>query len=67
LKSQVVRALNLILIRTPKEQINQTIKLTLPVLIKDYLMSESQLIFENVPEDTKDNLKKAYDDYRKKM
>jgi hypothetical protein len=42
LKKQVVRALNIMLIRTPKEQINQTIKLTLPILIKDNLMAESK-------------------------
>jgi hypothetical protein len=41
LKKQVVRALNIMLIRTPKEQINQTIKLTLPILIKENLMAES--------------------------
>lgn len=34
LKTQVARTLNLILIRTPKEQINNTIKFTLPVLIR---------------------------------
>jgi hypothetical protein len=42
LKKQVVRALNIMLIRNPKEQINQTIKLTLPILIKDHLMAESK-------------------------
>jgi hypothetical protein len=67
LKTQVARTLNIMLVRTPKEQINQTIKLTLPILIKDHLITESQAIFENVPEDTIENLKKAYDDYRKKM
>jgi hypothetical protein len=50
LKTQIVRTLNLILIRTPKEQINNTIKITLPTLIKEHLMNESQVIFENVPE-----------------
>lgn len=67
LKTQVIRALNTMLIRTPKEQINQTIKLTLPILLKDHLMAESNQIFENVPEHTIENLKKVYDDYRKKM
>lgn len=39
LKTQVARTLNLILIRTPKEQINNTIKFTLPTLIKEHLMN----------------------------
>jgi hypothetical protein len=67
LKTQIIRALNIMLVRTPKEQINQTIKLTLPILLKDHLMTESNQIFENVPEDTIVNLKKVYEDYRKKM
>lgn len=67
LKTQIVRALNIMLVRTPKEQINQTIKLTLPILLKDYLITESNQIFENVPEATIENLKKVYEDYRKKM
>ena len=63
LKTQVARTLNLILIRTPKEQINNTIKFTLPTLIREHLMNESTIIFENVPEETKENLKKSYEDY----
>jgi hypothetical protein len=50
LKAQIVKTLNLMLIRTPKEQINNTIKITLPTLIKENFMNESQQIFENVPD-----------------
>lgn len=50
LKTQVARTLNLILIRTPKEQINNTIKFTLPTLIREHLMNESTIIFDDVPE-----------------
>ena len=63
LKTQVARSLNLILIRTPKEQINYTIKISLPTLIKNYLMEESVKIFENVPEETNEFLSKAYNEY----
>jgi hypothetical protein len=51
------------LIRTPKEQINYTIKISLPTLIKNFLMEESAKIFENVPEETNEFLSKSYSEY----
>jgi hypothetical protein len=63
LKTQVARSLNLMLIRTPKEQINYTIKISLPTLIKNFLMEESAKIFENVPEETNEFLSKSYSEY----
>jgi hypothetical protein len=48
LKNTTVRALNIILIRTPKNLINKTFQIQFPILIKEHMLKEKDIIFVEV-------------------
>lgn len=64
LKSNLARSLNMMLIRTPKGEINRTFQIHFPSFLKENLIEKIDEIFINVPEDTKEELKKTYDSFR---
>lgn len=53
LKSNLARSLNIMLIRTPKGEINRTFQIHFPIFLKENLFEKMDEVFVNVPEDTK--------------
>jgi hypothetical protein len=61
LRGAIVTSLNTMLIRTPKTDFCIAFQLQLPAFLKEYFKNESNAIFTNVPDQTKEELKKTFD------
>jgi hypothetical protein len=69
LKTTIVRSLNIILVRTPKDKLIKIFQIQFPTFIKEHLIQHHLSIFANVPEEMANELKTTFEKYqiRKKM